>query len=81
MATDICPECGAILQDADTHCMDCGVEIAAAKRELSQKLKRDREGMAAASQPTAVSGAGAGMAEAGETSDKVRWSRSAARSS
>ena len=72
MPVEICPNCGAVIQDNDTHCMDCGVEIAEAKRELTQKLKRDREGMASASQPSAVSGAGAGMAEAGETSDKVR---------
>ena len=54
MASEICPKCGAILQDADTHCMDCGVEIAAAKRELSQKLKRDRADRVLASQPSVV---------------------------
>ena len=72
MPVEICPNCGAVLQDTDTHCMECGVEIAAAKRELSQKLKRERADRVSASQPSAVAGAGAGLAEAGETSDKVR---------
>ncbi|MCD6360497.1 MAG: zinc ribbon domain-containing protein, partial [Armatimonadetes bacterium] len=72
MGTDICPNCGAIIQDTDTVCMDCGVNIAEAKRKVAEKSLAERGGVAVSSQPSAVQGAAAGMAEAGETSEKVR---------
>ena len=72
MAHQICPKCGSIIEDTDTHCMDCGTEIAAARRQMSEKIKIDREGIAVSSQPQAVVGAAAGLADVGETSEKVR---------
>lgn len=72
MGTDICPNCGTIIQDTDAHCMECGVEIAAARRKVREKSMAERGGIAVSSEPQAVIGAAAGMADAGETSDKVR---------
>lgn len=72
MGTDICPNCGAIIRDTDTHCMDCGVEIAAARRKVREKSLAERGGIALSSEPQAAVGAAAGMADVGETSEKVR---------
>lgn len=72
MAVQICPECGAVCQATDTHCMDCGCDIAEAERKIARRQKDDRRtGPILASEPT-IQGAAAGMAEAGETSEKVR---------
>lgn len=72
MAVQICPECGAICQTTDTHCMDCGCDIAEAERKIARRQKEERgSGTVLASEKT-IQGAAAGMAEAGETSEKVR---------
>ncbi len=72
MASEICPQCGAICQDTDTHCMDCGADLATTKRQVAEKSMAERGGVALSSEPQVAQGAGAGMAEAGETSEKVR---------
>jgi len=72
MGTDICPSCGTIVQETDSHCMDCGADLAEARRKVREKSLVERGGIVVASQPQAVQGAAAGMAEAGETSEKVR---------
>ncbi|MGI5820061.1 MAG: hypothetical protein ACOX9R_18405 [Armatimonadota bacterium] len=72
MAVQICPECGAICQETDTHCMDCGCDIAEAERAITRRAKEDRGGGPAVGDAHTIEGAAAGMAEPGETSEKVR---------
>ncbi len=72
MAVQICPECGAICQETDTHCMDCGCDIVEAERKISRRAKQERGGGPIMADEKVISGAAAGMAEAGETSAKVR---------
>lgn len=72
MAVQICPECGAICQETDTHCMDCGCDIAEAERRIARRAKEERGGGPIVGDQHAIEGAAAGMAEPGETSEKVR---------
>ncbi|MGD9495857.1 MAG: zinc ribbon domain-containing protein [Armatimonadota bacterium] len=73
MAVTICPKCGAVVQATDTHCMDCGVNIAEAERELARRAKQERGGGPLVGEVQTVhQGAAAGMAIPGETSEKVR---------
>jgi hypothetical protein len=72
MGVIICPKCGAVVHATDTHCMDCGVNIVEAERELAQREKQERGGGPLVGTAQAVAGATAGMAEPGETSEKVR---------
>ncbi len=72
MGIYICPNCGAVVQQSDTNCMECGANIADAERELTHRAKQERGGGPMVGDVTAVQGAAAGMAEAGETSEKVR---------
>lgn len=72
MGLAICPKCGATIQDTDTHCMDCGVNIAEAERELARREKEMRGGGPIIGDEKVIQGAAAGMAEPGETSEKVR---------
>jgi hypothetical protein len=73
MASEICPKCGAIMQAGEQYCLECGVDIVKARRELAEREKRDRaitiDPDAAAE---AAAGARAGVAVHGETSEKVR---------
>ena len=68
MGIYICPECGAVVQQSDTNCMDCGVNIADAERNLTSRVKQERGGGPAVGHERKVQGASAGVAEAGETS-------------
>ncbi|HCA47491.1 MAG TPA: hypothetical protein DEP45_09105 [Armatimonadetes bacterium] len=72
MAVQICPECGAICQENDTHCMDCGCDIAEAERAIARRAIEERGGGPIVGDQHTVEGAAAGMAEPGETSEKVR---------
>ncbi len=72
MAVQICPECGAVCQETDTHCMDCGCDIAAAERAISRRAKEERGGGPIVGDQHSIEGAAAGMADPGETSEKVR---------
>lgn len=72
MGVQICPECGAVCQASDTHCMDCGCDIAAAEREIARRAKEERGGGPMVGDKHTVEGAAAGMADPGETSEKVR---------
>lgn len=72
MGVVICPKCGAVVRATDTHCMDCGVNIAEAERELARREKEARGGGPLVGDVHTVQGAAAGMAEPGETSEKVR---------
>jgi len=72
MASMICPKCGAIVQQTDTHCMECGCNIAEAERELARREKETRGGGPALKDDHRPQGAAAGMADPGETSEKVR---------
>lgn len=72
MGLAICPKCGAVVQQTDTHCMECGCNIAEAERELARREKEARGGGPLVGDPQTVHGAAAGMAEPGETSEKVR---------
>ncbi len=72
MGLGICPKCGAVVQQTDTHCMECGCNIAEAERELARREKEARGGGPLVGDAHTVQGAAAGMAEPGETSEKVR---------
>lgn len=72
MAVRICPKCGAVVQATDTHCMECGADLAEAEREIGQREKRERGGGPIHADEPVIQGAAAGMAEPGETSEKVR---------
>jgi len=72
MAVQICPECGAICQETDTHCMECGCDIAEAERAIARRAREERGGGPIVGDQHTIEGAAAGMAEPGETSDKVR---------
>ncbi|MEA3402620.1 MAG: zinc ribbon domain-containing protein [Armatimonadota bacterium] len=72
MGLTICPKCGATVQETDTHCMECGANLAEAERELARKEKQTRGGGPIISDEPVVQGAAAGLAEPGETSEKVR---------
>lgn len=72
MGVIICPKCGSVVRATDTHCMDCGVNIAEAERELARREKQERGGGPLVGDVHTIAGAAAGMAEAGETSEKVR---------
>ncbi|MGC9316552.1 MAG: zinc ribbon domain-containing protein [Armatimonadota bacterium] len=72
MALTICPKCGATVQETDTHCMECGVNLAEAERELARREKQTRGGGPIIGDEPVIQGAAAGMAEPGETSEKVR---------
>ncbi len=72
MAVQICPECGSICQENDTHCMECGCDIIAAERAIARRAIEERGGGPIVGDKHTVEGAAAGMAEAGETSEKVR---------
>ncbi|MFO8082001.1 MAG: hypothetical protein R6V07_17105 [Armatimonadota bacterium] len=72
MAVQICPECGAVCQETDTHCMDCGCNIAEAERAIARRAKEERGGGAKVGDQHTIEGAAAGMADPGETSEKVR---------
>lgn len=72
MAVQICPECGAVCQETDTHCMDCGCDIAAAERAIARRAKEERGGGPSVGDQHTVEGAAAGRADPGETSEKVR---------
>jgi len=52
--------------------MECGCDIAAAERAIARRAIDQRGGGPAIGDKHTVEGAAAGMAEAGETSDKVR---------
>lgn len=71
MSSEICPKCGAIIAATDTHCMECGADIAKARREMVEREKRERGGPKIDPR-THVSGARAGLSVQGETSEKVR---------
>jgi len=72
MGVVICPKCGSVVRSTDTHCMDCGVNIVEAERELVRREKETRGGGPLVGDGHTIQGAAAGMAEAGETSEKVR---------
>jgi hypothetical protein len=72
MAVQICPECGAICQENDTHCMECGCDIAEAERAIARRAIEERGGGPIVGDQHTIEGAAAGMAEPGETSEKVR---------
>lgn len=72
MAVQICPECGAVCQETDTHCMDCGVNLAEAERAIARRAREERGGGPAVGDQHTVEGAAAGRADPGETSEKVR---------
>jgi hypothetical protein len=73
MASQICPECGAVIQATDTHCMECGTDVVKARRELAEKEKRERGAPAIDPNKAAVvQGARGGMAAPGESVEKVR---------
>lgn len=72
MPVQICPECGAVCQETDTHCMECGCDIAAAERAIARRAREERGGGPIVGDQHTIEGAAAGMAEPGETSDKVR---------
>ena len=72
MPVQICPECGAICQETDTHCMECGCDLAEAERRIARRAKEERGGGPIVGDKRTVEGAAAGMADPGETSEKVR---------
>ena len=72
MGVTICPKCGAMVRQTDTHCMECGVEIAEAEREIARREKETRGGGPLVGEPETVQGAAVGLAAPGETSEKVR---------
>ncbi len=72
MGMSICPKCGAMVRPTDTHCMDCGADLAEAEREIARREKETRGGGPLVGDPQTVQGAAAGMAAPGETSEKVR---------
>ncbi len=72
MGVQICPKCGAVCQETDTHCMDCGCDIAEAEREIARRAREQRGGGPTVGDSHTVEGAAAGRADPGETSEKVR---------
>ena len=48
MGTDICPSCGTIVQETDSHCMDCGADLAEARRKVREKSLVERGGIVVA---------------------------------
>ncbi len=72
MGVTICPKCGAMVRQTDTHCMECGVDLAEAEREIARREKESRGGGPLVGDAQTVQGAAAGMAAPGETSEKVR---------
>ena len=72
MAVQICPECGAVCQATDTHCMECGCDIVEAERAIARRAREERGGGPIVGDKPVIQGAAAGMAEPGETSEKVR---------
>ncbi len=70
----LCPQCSAEVAAKDTHCMDCGADLIAAREKERQVLREismaARTG--AGKSAVAVTGAAAGMAAPGERSDETR---------
>ncbi|MFW6156688.1 MAG: hypothetical protein ACOC7J_05165 [Armatimonadota bacterium] len=52
--------------------MECGCDIAEAERKIARRAKQERGGGPIVGEQRTVQGAAAGMAESGETSEKVR---------
>ncbi len=64
----LCPSCGSEVAVSDTHCMDCGADLIAAREKERQMLREQSVAARASSGPTTapVNPASAGMAAAGE---------------
>lgn len=71
----LCPQCGEEVAVTDTHCMDCGADLLAAKEKMRQQLREQSLASRAGSGATSVpaNAAAAGVVSAGDkSSDETR---------
>lgn len=69
----LCPQCGSEVAKTDTHCMDCGVDLVAAREKERQALREMSQAARMGSGPTVAVGAAAGTVAPGErSSDETR---------
>lgn len=76
MAENTCPKCGARVSPTDVQCLDCGADLAEARRRLREELQEQsvaaRTGSAQEPEMAVRVAAAAGRAVAGETSKETR---------
>ena len=69
----LCPKCGSEVAARDTHCMDCGEDLLAAKERERQVLRETSlAARTGGGGPSAAIGASAGKAMVGEKSEETR---------
>lgn len=69
----LCPQCGSEVAKTDTHCMDCGVDLVAAREKEREALREMSQAARMGSGPTVATGAAAGTVAPGErSSDETR---------
>jgi hypothetical protein len=73
MTMPLCPKCASEVSKTDTHCMDCGTDLMAAREKERQSLREMSQAARMGSGPTVATGAAAGTAAPGErSSDETR---------